>query len=120
MKIVHSWGRAAALGMMLASFVATAGCIVAAGAALYGGYKLGTDPRRAGEMIDDSVITAKVNAKLVEEPKIRSLNIDVDTRQGEVTLTGYVASAEQAERVMSLAAGVHGVSKVVSQLKIRR
>ena len=115
----HRWCGAAAVGMMLLAAGSVAGCIVAAGAGVYGGYKLGTDPRSAGEMIDDGVITAKVKAKLVEEPHIRAFNVDVDTLGGEVTLSGYVASEEQAERAMTLAAGVHGVAKVVSQLKIK-
>jgi hyperosmotically inducible protein len=109
-----------ALGMILLLSTATTACLLAvAGAGAYGGYKMGTDPRTVGEQIDDGVITSKVNAKLVEEPGVRSLNIDVDTRLGEVTLSGYVKTQDQAERVMDLAAGVHGVSKVINHLKIK-
>lgn len=106
--------------VLLAVLAPGAGCLVAAGAGVYGGYRLGTDPRSAGEIIDDDVVTAKVKARLIEEPGVRALNIDVDTREGEVTLSGYVASEEQAERVLGVAAGVHGVTRVVSRLKIRR
>jgi len=67
----------------------------------------------------DSWISSQVKTKLVAEPGIKSLNIDVDVYQGIVTLTGLVGDSSQKTRAMELAAEVEGVIKVVDNLKIK-
>jgi hyperosmotically inducible protein len=123
-----NYGRAmkrVVLQVLMASMIIAAsfnfsGCFwVAAGGAGVVGYKMGTDERSVGTQIDDAAITTKINAKLVAEPGIRSLNIDVDTLDGNVTLSGYVQSEEQIQRILSLARSVGGVKSVISNLKVR-
>src|SRR5437868_8984260 len=47
------------------------------------------------EVLDDAGITAKVKAKLLADPEVKSTQIFVDTVDGRVTLNGQVGSADQ-------------------------
>jgi len=74
--------------------------------------------RSLGEAFDDKVIGSKVKAKLIKEPGIRSLNIDVDVNKGVVTLTGVVGYQHQKDRVMEIARTTSGVIEVVDNIKV--
>ncbi len=76
--------------------------------------------RSIGVAFDDKVIGSKIKGKLVQEPGIRSLNVDVDVYQGVVTLTGVVESSDQKSIVMSLARSVDGVKKIIDNLKVQK
>ena len=43
---------------------------------------------KAGTAIEDSTITAKVKTALIADPDVKGLKIDVDTKNGVVTLKG--------------------------------
>ena len=45
--------------------------------------------------MDDSGITAKAKAALVDDETIKSTDISVETEKGVVTLSGFVASQDQ-------------------------
>jgi hyperosmotically inducible protein len=64
----------------------------------------------------DAMITAKVKTRLLADPDVAGLRIDVDTRDSVVTLTGTVASEDQAARALALASEVEGVSTVNNRL----
>jgi hyperosmotically inducible protein len=74
--------------------------------------------RSLGQAFDDKVIGSKVKAKLIKEPGIRSLNIDVDVNKGVVTLTGVVEYRHQKDRVMEIARTTSGVIEVVDNIKV--
>ncbi len=106
--------------LALAAGVSLAGCFwLVAGGAGVAGYKVGTDERSVGTQIDDGTITSKINAKLIAEPGIRSLNIDVDTLDGNVTLSGYAKSEQQIQRIIAISRSVSGVKSVISNLKLK-
>ena len=74
--------------------------------------------RSAGDVVDDSAITTKVKAKLLEDQRLKGFGIDVDTHQGEVTLTGGVDTSETKARASQLARTVDGVKRVNNMLKV--
>jgi osmotically-inducible protein OsmY len=74
--------------------------------------------RTAGQIVDDSVITTTINAKIVEDPQLSYLKINVNSTEGHVVLTGFVPNREAEERLIKLAQGVKGVKSVKSELKI--
>jgi osmotically-inducible protein OsmY len=49
---------------------------------------------------------------------VRALQIDVDTREGVVTLTGKVKSQVEKDRALTLARETNGVKNVVDRLTI--
>ena len=71
---------------------------------------------RTADAMDDAALTAKVKAAILAEPGLRSLQIDVDTKDAVVTLTGTVASPPLKDRAKAVAAGVNGVRSVVDNL----
>lgn len=106
--------------ILLCSFCFINGCgplLFGAGAA--GGYIIASDERSIGQRVDDGVITTRVKSKLLADQKVKGLKIDVDTLEGEVTLTGIVSSEEEAERAIELTRLVKGVVKVKNNLKVK-
>ena len=71
--------------------------------------------RSVGEVIDDSLITAKIKTSMAADPQVSALAIDVDTANGVVSLTGEVKSEEARQRAIQLAQGTEGVKKVEAQ-----
>jgi hyperosmotically inducible protein len=75
--------------------------------------------RMMGERIDDAGITMKVKANLLDDPVVKGLRIDVDTREGVVYLTGNVASENEKEQAIRVARGTEGVREVQANLSIK-
>jgi osmotically-inducible protein OsmY len=77
------------------------------------------DRQTAGEVVDDSVVTAKVKARLVDDPVTKAYQINVETFKGTVQLSGFVDSAEARSRAAQLAKDVGGVKDVKNSLQVR-
>ncbi len=75
--------------------------------------------RSFSDVWNDNVLGSKIKAKLIAEPEVRSLNIDVDVYLGVATLTGVVGSRYQRDRAIELSRSTDGVVKVIDNLKVR-
>ena len=73
----------------------------------------------ASEAVTDAGITTKVKSKLLADPDVSGLRIDVDTRDGVVTLTGTVSSSTEKTRALDLAGRVDNVKRVEDKLTVR-
>jgi hyperosmotically inducible protein len=73
----------------------------------------------ASEAMTDAGITAKVKARLLADPDVSGLRIDVDTRDGIVTLSGTVGSAAEKARAVELVGKVDNVARVDNRLTVR-
>jgi osmotically-inducible protein OsmY len=69
-----------------------------------------------GEYVDDSVLTTKVKAAILDEATLKTLEINVETFKGVVQLSGFVDSAEHVARAGEVAARIHGVKDVKNDL----
>jgi len=79
------------------------------------------EPERSiGEHIDDAVITAAVKTRLLDDPRVKGLRIDVDTREEVVFLTGSVRSKEESDRAVEVARGTEHVKDVKPNLIISK
>ena len=67
----------------------------------------------------DPLITARIQAKYFASPEIKAHRIDVDTKNGLVTLEGTVDSESQRALAASIAKGVEGVTRVENKLLVR-
>lgn len=83
------------------------------------GEKIDSSMNKVGNFMDDSSITAKVKAALVDHESIKSTDISVKTDNKVVTLSGFVESQTQAEEAVKVAKGVKGVSSVSDKLHVR-
>ena len=73
----------------------------------------------AGTHLDDAVITTKVKSTLLADSVGRGGDTSVETRKGDVLLSGFVDSQAQADREVQLAKGVEGVQSVQNKLMIK-
>jgi hyperosmotically inducible periplasmic protein len=76
--------------------------------------------KTAGETVDDATITTQANAAIVKDADARLLKIDVDTRQGNVVLNGFVNSKETEQRIVNRIQNIKGVKSVKSLLKVEQ
>ncbi|HKR34852.1 MAG TPA: BON domain-containing protein [Steroidobacteraceae bacterium] len=65
-------------------------------------------------------MTAKVKAKLVDDPVTKAYEINVETFKGTVQLSGSVDSDEARSRATQLARDVGGVKDVQNSLQVRK
>ncbi len=73
----------------------------------------------AGEKFDDATITAKVNAAFVGDKDLSAIKINVDTKDGVVTLNGPAPTSIAKDRATELAKAVKGVSSVNNNLAVK-
>ena len=66
----------------------------------------------------DPWLTAKVQSKYFLDDEVKGHEIDVDTKDGVVTLTGSVETEAQHRQAVALARSTEGVRDVVDQLKV--
>ena len=72
----------------------------------------------AKEATTDASITGAVKSKLLGDTKVGGLDINVDTKDNVVTLTGKVHSAAEKNEAVRLAKTTTGVKRVVDHLTI--
>jgi osmotically-inducible protein OsmY len=72
-----------------------------------------------GQAIDDTGITAKVKAAIVADPRLKATEINVETYQGIVQLSGFVSSAEDVAAAAAVARTVKGVKSVRNDLRLK-
>lgn len=72
----------------------------------------------AGQAVEDAAITTAVKAELINAEEVDALKIDVDTRNGAVTLTGTAPSDGAREKAEAIAEQVEGVRTVHNKLAL--
>jgi len=72
-----------------------------------------------GTEIDDSVVTARVKSALLADPDVKSYGFKVDTRKGEVQLSGFVDNQAQIDRAIVVARAVQGVKNVDNKVSLK-
>jgi osmotically-inducible protein OsmY len=98
---------AAALCVMLGASLVSVGC--------------SSSPTRpsTGQDLDDTAITTKVKAKMVEDPAVSALNIKVETFKGTVQLSGFANNATEVNRAVEIARSVDGVQSVKNDIRLK-
>jgi osmotically-inducible protein OsmY len=77
------------------------------------------EPARSGETaLGDAGITGVIKTKMLADTTVGGLKIDVDTKDGIVTLTGNVNSAAEKRKAIEIARESDGVKSVTDRLKI--
>jgi len=75
--------------------------------------------RSSGEYLDDQTVTARVKSALFADPNVSGFQVNVDTYQGVVSLSGFVDTAAQKARAEDVARQVSGVRQVQNNLSVR-
>ncbi len=72
-----------------------------------------------GEYVDDTTITTKVIAAIIDDPVLEKSQVKVETLQNVVQLSGFVDSSQVKMRAGAVARGVSGVKSVTNDLVVR-
>ena len=72
-----------------------------------------------GEYVDDSVVTSKVKTAILNEPGLKSAEINVETFKGVVQLSGFVSSRAEINQALAVARGVGGVKSVKNDMRLK-
>jgi hyperosmotically inducible periplasmic protein len=72
-----------------------------------------------GTDVDDSTITTKVKSALLADADVKSFDIKVETRKGEVQLSGFVDNQAQIDRAIAVAKGVEGVKSIDNKMSLK-
>ena len=85
----------------------------------YANYKSAAQRKTIGRVINDSVITSKAKAELLAEKDLKSLQISVETRKGEVILSGFVDNQSMKDKAQYIVEKIDGVKTVRNSLEIK-
>jgi hyperosmotically inducible protein len=73
-----------------------------------------------GNAVDDGIITTKVKSALLADPGMKSFDIAVVTRKGEVQLSGFVDSQAQIDQAVAISRKVEGVTAIGNDMSIKK
>jgi len=79
---------------------------------------VGEKAAEAGKAVEDAALAAKVKTALIAEPGLNALAIDVDAKDGVVSLFGTADSTANRDKAGRVAAKVEGVKSVNNKLVI--
>jgi hyperosmotically inducible protein len=83
------------------------------------GQKATSAANTAVKSLDDGALTTKIKAKMALDDVVKALDINVDTTNGVVTLTGRVATDAERDRAVQLAKETEGVRGVTNNIQVR-
>jgi hyperosmotically inducible protein len=72
-----------------------------------------------GEYIDDTWITTKVKAALVDDSVVKATEVNVETFKGVVQLSGFVSSKAAMDQAVRVAGDIDGVTAVENDMQIK-
>lgn len=101
-----SFKKSATAGLVAAALLFSAGCSR-------------DDGKTAGQMVDDTAISAKVKTAFAQDPGVKAMEVKVDTFKGTVQLSGWVNTAEEKARAEEIAKGVPGVKTVENKIVLK-
>jgi hypothetical protein len=90
------------------------GCILIASALLFAG----CEALKLGQSTDDKTTTTQIQARLFDDPVLKTRDIHVTSDKGTVTLTGTVGTELEKAAVERIAGQAAGVKSVVNQLVV--
>ena len=78
-----------------------------------------TKHESTAQYIDDTVITTHVKAAILNEPSLKVAEINVETYQGIVQLSGFVQSPANIASAVTVASRVEGVKSVKNDMHLK-
>ena len=74
---------------------------------------------KTGQFVDDATITSKVKTAFATDKTVSAMQVNVDTNQGNVRLSGFVDSEAEKRRAEEIARSVNGVRSVTNALTVQ-
>ena len=79
-----------------------------------------TADRSGGTVVDDGAITTKVKAALAGDSRTKAHQVNVETHEGVVQLSGFVDNAEAKSTAADLDRAVENVRSVNNQIDVKK
>ena len=76
-------------------------------------------PQTAGAYMGDAWVTTQVKTGILNEPSLKVAQINVETYQGVVQLSGFVDNAASQAKAVEIAKSVKGVTSVKNDMRLR-
>lgn len=73
-----------------------------------------------GQKLDDATVLAKVKANLLKEKEVDALDVNVDVKDGKVTLSGKADTDMERKKAEEVAKGTGGVASVENKIEIKK
>ena len=80
---------------------------------------LNTDITTLGSQVDDAVVTSGIKKALLADPTISSFDLQVETRDGTVQLSGFVNDQAQIAKALAITRTVAGVKTVENGVTLK-
>jgi len=74
--------------------------------------------RFADKQISDDLVYDNVKRRLAEDSEVKGGGLDIDVKQGVVTLRGKLETQRQIDKAARIAKKVNGVKKVVNEIQL--
>lgn len=78
-----------------------------------------TRTKTAAQPVDDAAVTAKVETAISQDPALKAMEIEVETDEGTVQLSGFVDTPGMIVRAGEIARQVSGVLAVQNNLMVK-
>jgi len=72
----------------------------------------------ADKPMSDDLIYDNVKRRLAEDSDVKGGGLDIDVKQGVVTLRGKLETQRQIDKASKIAKKVNGVKKVVNEIQL--
>jgi hyperosmotically inducible periplasmic protein len=82
------------------------------------GEKTAVAAEQAKEALGDGALTGKIKAKMALDDTVKALDLNVDTTNGEVTVSGKVRTNAERDRALALARETNGVRRVIDKITV--
>lgn len=102
-----------ARNILASAALATAAALAMTGCAVTSGQS------SVGQFVDDATITARVKARMAEDPSVSAMRLEVETLKGTVQLAGFATSQAEKDRAGQIARGVPDVREVRNNIIVR-
>jgi hyperosmotically inducible periplasmic protein len=99
--------RNTTLAILAAMPIALAGCNVMRGEST------------PSEYIDDVSLTTQIKSQMADDKAVDALDVNVDVKNGKVTLTGLASTSAEKSSAGKIARDVRGVKSVDNQIDIK-
>ena len=76
-------------------------------------------PTSLGNDIDDTVVTARVKSALMADPLINSYDFKIETRKGDVLLSGFVDNQAQLDQAVRTTRMIEGVKSIQNNVALK-
>ena len=76
-------------------------------------------PQSTGAYMGDAWVTTQVKTGILNEPSLKVTQINVETYEGVVQLSGFVDNAASQAKAVEIAKSVKGVTSVKNDMRLR-